>query len=186
MRGKPSFGKKQKNEQSKRGIGELTMDEKKRIKYIDTSKAVEITDTENLEQSKSDIWDMIREAQELALKEGIKANSIVINKKFVKVPSVWVNICGSPRELPPMICGLECYFTDNELPDNYSFAILEKPQTERERLISQAKAEKSIEILKEIGKMWDENNDYQFKDYAWFEKICKKHGVDEAIYGKKY
>lgn len=138
------------------------MDEKKRIKYIDTSKAVEITDIESLEQSKSDIWDMIREAQELALKEGIKANSIVINKKFVKVPSVWVNIVGSPRQLPVMICGLECYFTDNEFPDNYSFAVLETPQTERERLIEKTKSDTEREIYKEL-----------------FEKYFKeKYGVD--------
>ena len=126
------------------------MDENKRIKYIDTSKAVEITDIESLEQSKNDVWDMIREAQALALKEGIKANSIVINKKFVKVPSVWVNICGSPRQLPLMICGLECYFTDNEFPENYSFAVLEKPQTEREWLIEKTKSDTAREILKEI------------------------------------
>ena len=50
-------------------------------------------------------------------------------------------------------------------------------------MISQAKAEKALEILKEIGEMWDDNNDYQFKNYAWFEKLCKKHGVYEAIYG---
>ena len=128
------------------------MDEKKRIKYIDTSKAVEITDIESLEQSKNDIWDMIREAQELALKEGIKANSIVINKKFVKVPSVWINIFGSPRQLPTMICGLECYFTNNELPDNYSFALLETPQTERERLIEKTKSDTAREILAEAKK----------------------------------
>lgn len=123
------------------------MDEKKRIKYIDTSKAVEIIDIESLEKSKNDIWDMIREAQELALKEGIKANSIVINKKFVKVPSVWVNIVGSPRQLPPMICGLECYVTDNELPDNYSFAVVEKLHTERERLIGKTESNTAREIL---------------------------------------
>lgn len=123
------------------------MDKNKRIKYIDTSKAVEITDIESLEQSKNDIWDMIREAQALALKEGIKANSIVINNKFVKVPSVWVNIVGSPMQLPPMICGLECYFTDNEFPNNYSFAVFEKPQTERERLIEKTKSDTAREIL---------------------------------------
>lgn len=123
------------------------MDEKKRIKYIDTSKVVEITDIESLKQSKNDILDMIRKAQELAVKEGIKANSIVINKKFVKVPSVWINMCGSPIQLPPMICGLECYFTDNEFPDNYSFAALEKPQTERETLIGKTKSDTAREIL---------------------------------------
>lgn len=140
------------------------MGEKKRIKYIDTSKAVEITDIESLEQSKNDIWDMIREAHVLAMKEGIKANSIVINKKFVKVPSVWINICGSPRQLPAMICGLECYFTDNEFPDNYSFAVVEKPQTERERLIEKTKIDTAKEIYKELLKKQTEvYNKYVFK-----------------------
>jgi hypothetical protein len=154
------------------------MDEKKRIKYIDTSKAVEITDIENLEQSKNDIWDMIREEQELALKEGIKVNSIVINKKFVKVPSVWVNICGHPIQLPPMICGLECYFTDNEFPDNYSFAVLENPQTERERLVGKTKSDTAREILTELY----ETKFKIFGDeliYADNIKVfAKKYGVD--------
>lgn len=154
------------------------MEEKKYIKYTTDT----ITDKDDLERGKS-FQEMVMEAVKQAFKEGIKANSIIINKDFVRVKKSWINNGFSYSELPDMICGLECYFTDNELPDNYSFAVLETSQTERERLISQAKAEKSIEILKEIGKMWDENNDYQFKDYAWFEKLCKKHGVDEAIYG---
>ena len=171
------------------GIGDLTMDEKKRIKYIDTSKAVEITDIESLEQSKSDIWDMIREAQELGLKEGIKANSIVINKKFVKVPSIWLNICGSPHQLPLMICGLEVYFTDNELPENYSFAVIETPQTEREMLIVKTKSDTAREILTAIKEdksgYWD-SCDCGKEELHWRDKcvedtlhmIAEKYGVD--------
>jgi hypothetical protein len=32
------------------------------------------------------------------------------------------------RTLPPMICGLNMYFTVDELPEGYSFAVLERPE----------------------------------------------------------
>ena len=65
-----------------------------------------------------------------AIREGIKANSIVINKNMVKVPGmvgVW----------PTMICGLNCYVTADDLPDGYSFAVVEdenKPKTNADRI----------------------------------------------------
>lgn len=147
------------------------MNEKKRIKYIAPRKAKELTD----------IWDMIREAQKLALKEGIKANSIVINKKFIKVPSVWLNIVGTPIQFPPMICGLECYFTDNDFPDNYSFALLEKPQTERELLIEKTKSDTAKEILNKIRRLFPTAERCDFGDLYLIDKIKKiaeEYGVE--------
>lgn len=97
---------------------------------------MEITKEDVLEYEPNGINKMILAAVREAYAEDIKANSIIINKKFVKVPSHWANIMGSYSELPPMICGLECYFTNDELPEDYSFAVLEAHHTERERLIA--------------------------------------------------
>lgn len=88
----------------------------------------------NLDQLGSN--DVIREAQETAyellrksikraVREGIEANSIVINEDMVKV-----NEHFNPdvrRLFPPMICGLNVYWSKDELPDGYSFAIFENP-----------------------------------------------------------
>lgn len=48
-----------------------------------------------------------------------------------------------------MICGLEVRITD-ELPDRYDFALVEAPETERERIIRTAKDEVAREIFEEI------------------------------------
>ena len=121
------------------------MDEKKYIKYtIET-----INDKDDLELGKS-FKEMVMEAVKHALKEGIKANSIIINKDFVRVKKSWINNGFSYSELPDMICGLECYLTDTDLPENYSFAVVEKPQTERKRLIEKIKSDTSKEIFEKL------------------------------------
>jgi len=97
-----------------------------------------------------DILEKIREAQRLAEIEQIKANAIVINENFVKTPKLYVYNKGTASVLPPMICGLEMYFTDNELPDNYSFAILDAGQTERDRLVSDTRYEIAKEIFAKV------------------------------------
>lgn len=72
--------------------------------------------------------DRVREAYNYAIREGIKANTIIINENIVKVPETWIRMpSGGARMLPPMICGLNAYWTKNELPENYSFALLEGP-----------------------------------------------------------
>ena len=63
-----------------------------------------------------------------AMSEGIKANSIVINENMVRVPEFTFCDCmGSVRTVPKMICGLNVHFTKDELPEGYSFAVLEGP-----------------------------------------------------------
>lgn len=70
-------------------------------------------------------YDLLRKSINAAIKEGIEANSIVINENMVKVSE---HFNPDVRHLfPPMICGLNVYFTKDELPENYSFAILEAP-----------------------------------------------------------
>lgn len=73
-------------------------------------------------------FDRVKEAYQCAMREGIAVNSIVINKNIVKVPPTWIsNGVGGAIELPPMVCGLNVYLTDNELPEDYSFALLKGP-----------------------------------------------------------
>jgi hypothetical protein len=63
-----------------------------------------------------------------AMREGIKANSIVINANMVRVPEFTFCDClGSVRIVPRMICGLNVHLTKDELPEGYSFAVLEGP-----------------------------------------------------------
>lgn len=69
------------------------------------------------------IYDSIIKAINEACREGIKANSIVINENMVKVPEYFNK--DVRRIFPTMICGLNVYWTKNELPDGYSFAIFE-------------------------------------------------------------
>ena len=74
------------------------------------------------------LCEAIRVAQKLAIRENIAANAIILNKKYVKItPWLLPNAMGEISAMPPMICGLDMHFTIDELPDNYSFAILEKP-----------------------------------------------------------
>ena len=120
-----------------------------------------------------DILEKIREAQRLAEIEQIKANSIVINKNFVKTPKLYFHNKGTVSILPPMICGLEMYFTDNDLPENYSFAILEAGQTERDRLISDTRYETAKEIYE-----WIEKHSF-FNGFELIENYLKeRYGVE--------
>jgi hypothetical protein len=84
--------------------------------------------------------DFILEAWRVALKEGIRANTVLINKHFAKVNEFPFAFMGRSGSLPPMICGLEVHIS-NELPDGYDFAVLETPETEREKLIRQTRAD---------------------------------------------
>ena len=93
--------------------------------------------------------DAIREAQNLAIKENITANAIVINEKYVKIaPWIQSRITGGMSIMPPMICGLNMHFTIDELPDNYSFAILENPNRPDKSDTEQAVREFADKILK--------------------------------------
>ena len=93
--------------------------------------------------------DYIFEAKKLALKENIKANTVLINESFAKINGFHFCFFCSGLDLPPMICGLEIHVT-NELPEGYSFAVAEAPETERDRICRQAKAEVAREIFEEI------------------------------------
>lgn len=82
-----------------------------------------------IEPAKETIYDLIRKARTQALLEGIEANTIILNKNMVKVNSfLTTDGLRGLVEIPSMICGLNAYWTEDELPDGYSFAILEGPK----------------------------------------------------------
>lgn len=81
-------------------------------------------------QVKKPMHELIAEARKEALKRGIEANSVIINKNMVVVSETWVWDGFGAREIPPMICGLHAYLTTDELPDGYSFAVLKGPEQE--------------------------------------------------------
>jgi hypothetical protein len=89
------------------------------MKPMKVYKAVRLPNDLELEMSPCDeLINLIIDAYHEAIREGIKANSILINKNMVKVH-------GKDGLWPAMICGLDCYVTAAELPDGYSFAVLE-------------------------------------------------------------
>jgi hypothetical protein len=130
----------------------------------------------------SELVKLIAEARDAAFREGIKANSIIINKNLVKYPGGFFGFgTGNAVScLPPMICGLEVHGTKTELPEDYAFAIFEATQTERERLI----AETAKDILDEVDMLFNYvlsgtplmiNKPYVKKE---LRKIAEKHGVE--------
>lgn len=91
---------------------------------------------ENLD--KMEPWDFIsalKEAQDEAMKECIRANTIMLNSRLAKVkPFAAILTPFLGAQVPPMICGLEAKLAD-DLPEEFAFAIMQAPKTERERLI---------------------------------------------------
>ena len=135
--------------------------DKKYINYKYSSEEVEISDVLPLEGvNQTAFFDMIAEARKTAMKENIKANSIILNEKFAKVNPHLFNFCGAVFELPAMICGLECSYISDELPDDFAFAVLERRKTEREWLIEKTKNDTAREI------------------FEWLEKHCFFNGFE--------
>lgn len=110
-----------------------------------------ITADDVISESVKSLSDMLAEAKAKALKEGIKANTVIIDEHFAKVNAFDFVFGRAVMSLPPMICGLEVQVSD-ELPSGYDFAVLEAPETERERLIRKAKSEVAREICCKIEK----------------------------------
>lgn len=76
-----------------------------------------------IKETQETFYNLLCKSLKAACREGIKANSIVINENMVKVSEHFnPNV---RRICPTMICGLNVCFTKDELPENYSFAIFE-------------------------------------------------------------
>lgn len=113
---------------------------------------VRLTADDVIEGAAKSLSDLIFEARKRAIAEGIIANTVIIDKSFAKVNSIHVVAGDGIFTLPPMICGLEVKLSD-ELPDRYDFAILEAPETEREKLIRKTKNEVIDDIVKKLHTM---------------------------------
>lgn len=98
-------------------------DETKQIEYV----KVPLTDADLIEPPIKTITELILEAQQEALREGITANTVMINENMARVDAFDFQAFNGVYSIPPMICGMNLYFTKNELPDNYSFAVFEGP-----------------------------------------------------------
>jgi len=66
--------------------------------------------------------DYIRQAEQEAWRQHIKANSVMLNRTIKLVREGYAAIGGSIQGYPPMICGLSAFLTD-ELPDDIAFAV---------------------------------------------------------------
>ena len=91
-----------------------------------------------LEDARDTFIELVRKAQIAAFQEGVEANTIVINENMVKVESFPFGGVGGYgfRIAPTMFCGMNVYLTKDELPDGYSFAVFEGPETRLAQLES--------------------------------------------------
>lgn len=98
---------------------------------------VELTDADVLE-AKFSLEDFIWDAYKTALHNGIRANTVMINKRLAKVNGFVHVFTGSFMDIPPMICGLEAYVTD-EIPKEFAFGLVEAPETKKEKYIEEGR-----------------------------------------------
>ena len=135
-------------------ISKESVDKLHIVKGIDTSKCVEITDEIELGLGKS-LTELIWEAYTEAIKNDIKANTVMVSKRLAKV-NRFVHFFGNGYgDFPPLICGLEAYVTD-ELPEEFAFGVVEAPMTQREAVFEDGRKagykEGASEVAREIIK----------------------------------
>lgn len=85
----------------------------------------------------------IQEAEQEALRQHIRANSVMLNRKIALVRQSYAAMNGGVTEYPPMVCGLSAFLTD-ELPDDIAFVVFESPNpplTREERIKQEARQE---------------------------------------------
>ena len=106
-------------------------------------------------------FEAVREAYEFALREGIRANTLLIDKNFAKVSGVHMafqGACGMHGvSLPPMILGLETRIAP--LPKGFGFAVTEVIKTERDKLYAKAKAAGRREVIEQLKEFLFERED---------------------------
>lgn len=102
------------------------------------------------------ILEKIREAQKIAVKENIKANSIQLSKGFVKIPKTVTKNNNCVSITPPMICGLKTYIdTEDELPEEYAFALFQDDINKD--IVKSIEQDKAKEILTRLMEIYKDN-----------------------------
>lgn len=117
-------------------------------RYIKLDKIESLPTDSVLDDIPKSLQDWVWEAYKKGIQEQIVANTIIIDKHFAKTNRILVG----NLNIPPMICGLEIKLTE-ELPEGYNFALVEAPETERDRIIKKAKFDIASEIFEEIERI---------------------------------
>lgn len=117
-----------------------------------------------------ELFKRIEEAYREALKNEIKANTVLLNENLGLVKEFWL----AGANYPKMICGLEVRVT-NELPDNVSFAVTRTAQTERDKLITETEKQVAQEFCYRIEQC---GMDYG-KVMSVLEELGNKYGVEK-------
>ena len=152
----------------------------------------------DIEQAKDDAFETktledligkIRKAQDVALREKVFANTIIINENVCEVPSAPVSLDQgggqmAQYDLPSMICGLEIIPTKYFLPDKIPFAIFKSPQTEFERKLDEKMSRFTDIVAKHLADGFDSPCNYSPLDEEMFDYCGGVEGeceCDDAV-----
>ena len=136
-----------------------------------------------------DLIGKIIKAQDVALREKVFANTIIINENVCEVPSAPVSLDQGDGEmaqyaLPSMICGLEILPTKYFLPDKIPFAIFKSPQTEFERKLDEKMSSFTDMVAKHLADGFDSPCNYSPLDEEMFDYCGGVEGeceCDDAV-----
>ena len=136
-----------------------------------------------------DLIGKIIKAQDVALREKVFANTIIINENVCKIPCISIPIdqgSGHTKvlDIPPTICGLEVHPTKYFLPDNIPFAILKSPQTEFERKLDEEMRKFTDMVAKHLADGFDSPCNYSPLDEEMFDYCGGVEGeceCDDAV-----
>ena len=114
------------------------------------------------------IWwaEELIKAQEIAIREKIFANIVIINENYSKTASIPLSY---GYEIPPMICGLEIHPTKTLLPDNVAFALVKAPTTEFEHKLEEGIERFSDMVAKHLADGFDSPCNYSPLDEEMFD-----------------
>lgn len=121
-----------------------------------------------------DLIGKIRKAQDVALREKVFANTIIINENVCKTLSIPIPIDqggGHTKilDIPPTICGLEVHPTKYFLPDKIPFAIFKSPQTEFERQLDKKMRKFTNMVAEHLASSFESPCNYSPLDEDMFD-----------------
>ena len=123
----------------------------------------------------------LMKAQEIAIREKIFANTVIINENYIKTAPIPF---AYGYEIPSMICGLEIHPTKYLLPDNIPFAIFKSPQTEFERKLDEKMRRFTNMVANHLADSFDSPCNYSPLDEEMFDFCGGVNGecnCDDAV-----